>query len=299
MASRTWRATSPFARCISPAGVSGEIGQSVAASASGVAGACRQGRPLAGIRSNELDLTVETIGVGSDDRRKLAVHLDARRVCRRRIEAHHKCREGTGLVLEYPCHVCVDIDRHDFAGAWAGMNRSGWTSATRLTDHRRHRPQEGDERGHVVRPHVEQRAAARFVVEVGIRMPVLVTRAHERRSRGDRFADEAIVDGLARGLDAGAEYRVGRAAHPDAGHPRRIEHGATFASCRGQRLFPVDRLACSDGCEGHVGMCGRDGQVEDQVHPRIDGGCGRRTCSAPRLGRRPPALAPGRDPRPR
>ena len=61
--------------------------------------------------------------------------------------------------------------------------RSGKVIARRA-GHALDRAQQGDQRGQVVRAHVEHRAAADLVVELGIRMPALVAVADHERGRG-------------------------------------------------------------------------------------------------------------------
>ena len=78
---------------------------------------------------------------------------------------------GTSTVIRSP------------ARGWLVMVRSGKRDPRRA-GHPPHRAQQGDERGQVVRPHVEQRPAAGLVVEVGVGMPALVAVAeHEGRRR--------------------------------------------------------------------------------------------------------------------
>ena len=55
------------------------------------------------------------------------------------------------------------------------MVRSGKVDPGR-TGHPLDRADQRDERGEIVRSHIKHRAAARLVVEVGVRMPALVAR---------------------------------------------------------------------------------------------------------------------------
>ena len=48
-----------------------------------------------------------------------------------------------------------------------------------------------------------------------------------------------------------------------------LQHLACLFSGGGERLFAVDRLAGGDGPQRDVRVCGRDGQVQDQVHRRV------------------------------
>ena len=79
-----------------------------------------------------------------------------------------------------------------------------------------HRPEHRDQRGQVVGAHVEHRAAADLVVELRIGVPALVTVADHEGGGGHGFANRAVVDQLAAGLDAGAQEGVRRAADSQA-----------------------------------------------------------------------------------
>ena len=77
------------------------------------------------------------------------------------------------------------------------------------------RPEQRNQRSQIVRPHIEHRPAALFVIESGIRMPALMTVAHHEGRCPDRLADRALVDQLAAGLQSATQKRVRRRAYPE------------------------------------------------------------------------------------
>ena len=104
-------------------------------------------------------------------------------------------------------------------------------------------PEQLDEVGDVVGPHVEHRPAAAQIVEARRRMPALVAGAHEEGAAGDRRADRAVVDQLARGLVAAAEEGVGRAADAQALLRGEVHHLARLGDVDAERLLGIDVLA--------------------------------------------------------
>src|SRR5262249_34321775 len=107
-------------------------------------------------------------------------------------------------------------------------DRSLGERGTRGPGHAADGPEERDERGQVVRSHVEERAAARLVVEGRVRVPVFVAVAEHGGRRGDRFADRAVVDQLAAGVQTGAEERIGRTADAYPFRPCPLEEAAAI-----------------------------------------------------------------------
>ena len=77
-----------------------------------------------------------------------------------------------------------------------------------------HRAEKVQQRGEIVRPHVEHRSAAFFIIKLRIRVPMLVPAAHHERGERDRLADQPVIDRLAGRLNARAHECVRRA--PDA-----------------------------------------------------------------------------------
>ena len=74
------------------------------------------------------------------------------------------------------------------------------------------RPEQGDDRRQVVRAHVEQRARAVGVEDVGVRVPGLLAADEHRGADRERIADRALVDRRAPGLVGRAEEDVRSAA---------------------------------------------------------------------------------------
>ncbi len=82
--------------------------------------------------------------------------------------------------------------------------------------------------------------------------------------RGDRPADQPVVDGLPGGLDPGAEHGVRRAADRDAGCPRSVQDLAGLRRRGRERLLTVDGFAGGNRAQGDLGVGCRDGQVQDE-----------------------------------
>ena len=126
-------------------------------------------------------------------------------------------------------------------------------------------PEQLDQIGDVVWPHVEHRPAAAQIVEAGRRVPALVARTHEEGAAGDRHADRAVVDQLARGLVAAAEERVRRAADAQALGRRKVHHLARLGHVDAERLLRVHMLAGVEHRQADVGVGQRHGQVDHDL----------------------------------
>ena len=127
------------------------------------------------------------------------------------------------------------------------------------------RPEQRDQRGHVVRPHVHERPAAGHVVEVRVRVPALVARGDHGRGREHRRTDEPVVDRLARGLHARPQDGVRGAPDEHPGGPGRVEQLDRLDRRGGERLLAVQVLAGRDHALADLGVRRRDGEVEDDV----------------------------------
>ena len=132
------------------------------------------------------------------------------------------------------------------------------------------RTEQLDEVRDVVRAHVHDRAAALpDVVEVGIGMPTLVSGQHQEGGAAERLADAAGIDQRSCRLVRAAEERIGRAADPEPFGRGRLDQPAALGERNRQRLFEIDMLAGGDGVEGHRHVGLWDGEVEDDLDPRI------------------------------
>jgi hypothetical protein len=92
------------------------------------------------------------------------------------------------------------------------------------------------------------------------------------RQRGLRHPDGALADQPPRRLQPGAQHGVRRAAeaHPRLG--RRGQHLAPRRGVQGQWLFNPDTFTQRHCLAGHLGMRGRDGEVDHQFHVRVPDG---------------------------
>ena len=120
--------------------------------------------------------------------------------------------------------TCVGVGGHDPA---AVARHALGDERVALGADPRHRPEQGDERGQVVRAHVEHRAAARSEKERRVRMPALDRAGRERGEGGHRPADAAGLDRRARLLDRRRQEacpersrRAVRGARPRRAAPR-------------------------------------------------------------------------------
>ena len=96
-------------------------------------------------------------------------------------------------------------------------------------------------------------------------MPALVARAHEEGAAGDRRADRAIVDQLARGLVAAAEERVRRAADAEILGRREVHHLARLGYVDAERLFRMHMLAGVEHCQADIGVGQRHREVDHDL----------------------------------
>src|SRR5688572_12639431 len=104
---------------------------------------------------------------------------------------------GRGLYVDHLPSLRLARDRASREG---GARHRGYTS------YRAHETYQGRE---IVRPHVEQGAAALFVIELRRGMPAFVAVAEHEGVASDRLAYRAVVDQLATGLQPGPEKGVG------------------------------------------------------------------------------------------
>ncbi len=149
--------------------------------------------------------------------------------------------------------------------AGAGADGAGRSGAARHRHHRGDRTEQGHQRRQVVRAHVQERSAARLVVEVGIGMPSFVSRDDHGGGGRDRRADQVVVHGFSSRLDARTEHGVRSAPENDTSGVGGTEHCPPLCRVEGERLFAVDALSGGDRLQGDVGVCRRDGQVEDHL----------------------------------
>ena len=160
----------------------------------------------------------------------------------------------------------VGADRDHLPGAGARADGAGIAGAAGRPDHRGDRAQQGDQRVDVIGAHVQQRPAAGDVVEVRLRMPALMARAHHRRHRRGGHADHTLVDRDASGLGAGAQHRVRGGADEHTRGLRRGEHLGALLRGHREGLLRVHVLARRDRPQIHLGMRRRDREVQDRVH---------------------------------
>src|ERR1700756_390843 len=108
-----------------------------------------------------------------------------------------------------------DFDREFFALLRAGSKYSLDKTSPGDRRHPHYRPEQVDQRGEVVGPHVEDRSATRLVVELRVRMPTFRAGSqHECRS-AQGLADGPVINQFASRLLAASEKCVRGTAQPD------------------------------------------------------------------------------------
>jgi hypothetical protein len=182
------------------------------------------------------------------------------------VPAHAERHLGAGGEVQKGLYVGGRLDRDPVALA-RGIRRD---DPLREADARHgkdalHGPDQIDEGGKVVRPHVEDRAAARLEEELRVGMPVLhPVRHQERRSRQDP-SDGAVIDELASQTPAPAEKGVRGAAEEKAAGLRLLDQDAAFLEIDREGLFGEDVLAGAERRQRHAEMGAGDRQVDDEV----------------------------------
>ncbi len=163
-----------------------------------------------------------------------------------------------------------DVGRHAdgdlLAGARPVADDPGGTRARTARGHAGDRAERLDERGQVVRAHVEQRSGTGLVEEVRVGVPAVRAGVLHHHGRGERRADRAGLDRPADGLQAGAEERVGRAAEQEAGGLGLRDERLGGRQPVGDRLLVPDVLAGRERGAGHLGVRGGDREVDDELH---------------------------------
>ena len=127
------------------------------------------------------------------------------------------------------------------------------------------RPEHRDESRQVVRPDVEQRARALGEEERRIGMPGLRPRQLHKNQRCQRRADVSAFDHPARGLQARTQNGVRGTADSQTRSISLFEHGLAAGRIQRQRLLVPDVLAGGNGLAGHLGVGGRDCQVDHDL----------------------------------
>ncbi len=167
--------------------------------------------PLAPLRD-----AAEEVGIGAKQAAFGAVDLDRRTLMAPHIPrgAHRHVRALGELqrAIHHGGHLHVDrLPGQRLAGDGALRIADGGASA-----HARHRAQQVDELGDVIRPHVVDRSAAALVEEGRVGVPALHAVRKHRYRAADGPADASRVDRGAARLVRAAEESVRRAAHPQA-----------------------------------------------------------------------------------
>ena len=226
--------------------------------------------PFRIVRQAQVHRAVELIRIGNAQRPIRAEDGDrlligATEFRKTRGEGLNDRADGAAFELHHAADVIrrFDADRRPLlrlAGDGAVRNFDRGHAADAL-----HRSQEIEQRGEIVRPHVEHGPAALLVVELRVGMPVLVPAAHHEGGERDRLADRPVVDHFSRRLNAGAQKGVGGTSHAEVLLSRGAEEHGAFVAIDGQGLFRVGVLARLNGAQADGDVSLGDRQVQNDL----------------------------------
>ena len=180
------------------------------------------------------------------------------------VETCRQIDDGAAGEFENRRDVRIDFDRKTLscvhAAADTRVRRTGGHA-----DDAFHRAKQIDERRDVVRPHVEQRAAAMLVVEAGRGMPMLMAVVQHEGVACDDASDHPVVQQHASELMAAAHERVRSATDMQSFPFRRLHDLQAGCQIQPERFFGIDVLAVFQGTQLNVrvglGRC----QIQDDV----------------------------------
>ena len=140
---------------------------------------------------------------------------------------------------------------------------------TTVCHNRIRRTEKVDERGHIIRAHIEHGAAAVLVEEFRVRMPAFGTSAEEEHVRADDLADRTFIDETACRLDACTHERIRRTAEVQILFLRESHQFARLFEVGRERFFGIYVLSGKKRRLGHTVMVVRTGDVQDDIHFRV------------------------------
>ena len=214
--------------------------------------------------------TVEAVRIRERDDTLGAVELEVADVVALRLEACDEVGRHAALELDRRSRVRGRLHGEPLAGARADLDRALARARRCKPRDPRHRAEQRDDRGQVVRAHVEQRAGTVRGEDVRIGVPALLP-ADEHGGAHATVARRSRRHRAARGRP-GRHCRercpvrtrsVARAGPASATRCGRV------GGVRGQRLLGVDVLARGERGADHGRVCGRRRQVEDDVDRRV------------------------------
>ena len=155
------------------------------------------------------------------------------------------------------------------AGARAHPDRALGRGRRGEPRHAGNGPDERDERGQVVRAHVQERPGAVLEELLGTRMPRVRSAHQHRGAHRHRLPDRPLVDQRARRLIGPAEKDVRRAAERESAARRLRDQLRRLGRRRRQGLLAVDVLARLERAAGHRDVRPGRRQVQHRVERRI------------------------------
>ena len=155
-------------------------------------------------------------------------------------------RENRGYRAAFKKHVSreigVDFNVYLLTAARLGRDKALGEALFRHRADALRPAQKIYKRRHIVRPHIQHRAAAPFIIELRIRMPGLMPVADHGCIRADHIPDKALVDKFPAGLDACTHIGVRRAAEVQSVLFRDRYELIRFRHIYGKRLFRIHML---------------------------------------------------------
>ncbi len=213
--------------------------------------------------------TAKDVGVRHTQRPFGAVDLDARQVGVPHVEAGDQRCHRPGGEVQQRGHVGGHLHGQAAAVMLAAGGDPLRERGAGRAGHPMHRPQQVDQAGQVIGGHIQQRAAAGLVEEIGVGVPPFRAMAgHEGHGR-HRLPDPAVVDQFAAGLLAAAQEGIGRAADAHALLSGRVQDLLAFGAAHGQRLLAVDVLVRGDSRQADGRVYLGHGQVDHDLDLRV------------------------------
>ena len=208
---------------------------------------------------------VGVIRVRREQHATLADDLDGSHLGERRVVAEGELRACPALERDKGIHVGQHIDRERLPGVRADLHGAGLLGRRAGRVHFRDRAERAHEGRHVVRAHVEQRAAASREKERGVWVEEVWTRVAHHRARRDRCADHPGREVPQGGLDARVQHRVRRDPHAQSRRVGRREERLGFLSVDADGLLDPHMLTRRDSVERHRHVGRRDREVDDDL----------------------------------
>ena len=218
-----------------------------------------------GQRPRDEEVAAERVRVGDHERALGAGDLDDPLAEQRRVGAVQALRLTALLELQEHRDGRGDLDRELLAGLGPDLHLAGLRPLQPEGRDGGDRSEDVDQRGHVVRAHVQQRPAAACVEERRVRVEDLRPLPLQRRLGEQRTPDVAAGDRALRGLHAGAEHGVRSDADTQARGIRLLQQSERRLAVDADGLLAPHVLAGRDDRLRHRDVRRRDREVDDDL----------------------------------